>query len=113
MGFDAIWISPITKNMGQDYHGYGTLNFYEGNEHFGTNDDLKDLVNQAHDMGIWVMVDVVANHVAPIDLDFDKITPFNKPEHYHDKCNIDYSDQESIEYCRITPISADLDTESP
>jgi len=34
------------------------------------------------------MVDVVANHVATVDMDFSRITPFNKPEHYHDKCEI-------------------------
>ena len=112
MGFDAIWISPIPKNKGEDYHGYGALDFYESNEHFGTKEELKEFVDAAHAKGIWVMVDMVANHVAAVDLDFDQIIPFNKPEHYHTKCNIDYNDQHSIEYCRITPISPDLDTES-
>lgn len=44
MGFDAIWISPIPENMGNDYHGYAALNWYEVNPMFGTSDDLKSMV---------------------------------------------------------------------
>jgi len=36
MGFDAIWISPITKNKAKGYHGYWTTDFYDVNENFGT-----------------------------------------------------------------------------
>ena len=32
------------------------------------------------------MLDVVANHVAPVDLDYGEINPFNKEEYYHSKC---------------------------
>ena len=56
------------------------------NPNFGTEQDLKDLVNAAHSKGLWVMLDVVANHVAPVDLDFSRVNPFNKSEHYHAKC---------------------------
>lgn len=86
MGFDAIWISPIPENLGDDYHGYGAINWWNVNPHFGTSQDLKDLVNAAHSKGIWVMLDVVANHVGYVDLDFQKVTPFNKAEYYHAKC---------------------------
>lgn len=40
MGFDAIWISPIPENFGNDYHGYGALDWYNVNPHFGTEADL-------------------------------------------------------------------------
>ena len=36
MGFDAIWISPIPENKGQDYHGYAALDWEKINSHFGT-----------------------------------------------------------------------------
>ena len=70
MGFDAIWISPVIDNMEPGYHGYWGRNWEQINAHFGTADELKSLVQKAHDKGIWVMVDVVANHVAPIGSDF-------------------------------------------
>lgn len=88
MGFDAIWISPVVDNFGNGYHGYWAANWEKINSHFGSEDDLKALVKAAHDKGMYVMVDVVANHVAPIDEDYSKIYPLNKSEHYHNKCDI-------------------------
>ena len=70
MGFDAIWISPIPENNGDNYHGYAALNWYKSNPHFGDDHSLQSLVNTAHSKGMWVMLDVVANHVAQIDMDF-------------------------------------------
>ncbi len=90
MGFDAIWISPIPENQGQDYHGYAMLNMYKVNPHFGTADDLKFLVKECHKRGIWVMLDVVANHVACIDKNYSAVTPFDKEEYYHQYCEINF-----------------------
>lgn len=86
MGFDAIWISPVVDNLGEGYHGYWAKNWEKINAHFGSEDDLKSLVNTAHSKGVAVMVDVVANHVAPIGEDFSQIYPLNRAEHYHSTC---------------------------
>ena len=102
MGFDAIWISPVVKNTEGSYHGYHLTDLYQINEHFGTADELKQLVTEAHKKGIWVMVDVVANHVGPVGTDYSKINPFNSAEHYHDVCQItDWNNQEMVENCRL------------
>lgn len=94
MGFDAIWISPFLLNKGSDYHGYAFLDLYQINPHFGTEADLKKFISTAHARGIWVMLDVVGNHVAPVDLDFSQINPFNESQYYHTKCQIeDWDDQ--------------------
>ena len=47
MGFDAIWISPIPENYGDDYHGYGALDWYKVNPYFGTEQDLTNLIQAA------------------------------------------------------------------
>ena len=102
MGFDAIWISPIVENTAGSYHGYHLTNLYKLNTNFGTEDDLKNLITACHKKDIWVMVDVVANHVGPVGTDFSKITPCNKAEHYHDWCDItDWSNQWQVENCRL------------
>jgi alpha-amylase len=44
MGFDAIWISPIPENYGDDYHGYGALDWYKVNPYFGTEQDLTNMI---------------------------------------------------------------------
>jgi len=105
MGFDAIWISPVIDNLEPGYHGYWGKNWEEINSHFGSADDLKNLVKAAHNKGIWVMVDVVANHVAPIGQDFSQIYPLNKSEHYHTDCQItNWNDQAQVEYCRLADL---------
>lgn len=90
MGFDAIWISPVIENQGKDYHGYAGLNWEKINDHFGSDDDLKQLVKACHDRDMYVMVDVVANHVAPVDGDYSRVIPLNQSEYYHPKCEIDW-----------------------
>ena len=102
MGFDAIWISPIVENTDNSYHGYHLTNLYNLNHHFGSEDDLRALINACHSKDIWVMVDVVSNHVGPIGTDYYKITPFDRPEHYHDICDIyDWGNQWQVENCRL------------
>jgi len=116
LGFDAIWISPIPENQGDDYHGYGAINFYEVNQHFGTKEELKDLVEECHRNDIWVMLDVVANHVACVWEDFSRIYPFNRPEHYHDKCDMDWNkiweNRWMREHCRFFCMP-DLNQDNP
>ena len=102
MGFDAIWVSPIIENTEGSYHGYHLTNLYALNTHFGTEDDFKNLVSACHENDIWVMVDVVANHVGPIGTNYGMINPFNSAEHYHDWCNInDWNNQWEVENCRL------------
>ena len=102
MGFDAIWISPVVDNLEPGYHGYWAKDWTKRNSHFGSDDDLKALVKAAHDKGISVMVDVVANHSAPIGDDFSQLFPLNRAEHYHNDCGIDdWGNQWQVENCRL------------
>ena len=58
MGFDAIWISPVTKNIeqstayGEAYHGYWQQDIYSINSHFGTTEDLGALAEALHLRGM-------------------------------------------------------------
>ena len=112
MGFDAIWISPVVDNIEPGYHGYWARNWEEVNQHFGTEDDLHNMIKAAHDKGIWVMVDVVANHVGPVGNDFSQIYPLNQSYHYHENCDINWGDQNSVENCRLAGLP-DLAQENP
>ena len=105
MGFDAIWISPIVKNAEGSYHSYHTTDFYALNEHFGTEEDIQNLIAECHNRDIYVMLDVVANHVALVGNDFSQINPFNSPEHYHDPCTItDWANYVMVENCRLADL---------
>lgn len=112
MGFDAIWISPVVDNIDKGYHGYWAANWDKLNANFGSEQDLKDLVQACHDKGIWVMVDVVANHVGPVDMDFSRISPFNSADHYHSKCEINnWNDDHEVQFCRLADLP-DLNQEN-
>ncbi|CAE7642090.1 amyB, partial [Symbiodinium microadriaticum] len=112
MGFDAIWISPMPENMGNDYHGYAFLDLYKLNDHFGSEENLKSLISAAHQRDIWIMLDVVGNHVAPVDLSYEHVNPFNSSEYYHTKCQIeDWNNQQEVETCRLANLP-DLDQDN-
>ena len=60
LGATYIWLSPFFKT--DAYHGYHTTDYEQIDPHFGTWDDLSDLINAAHNKGIRVMADFVPNH---------------------------------------------------
>jgi len=64
LGITAIWVSPIFKQVAfqETYHGYGIQNFLDVDPHFGTRQDLQDLVSTAHRLGIRVILDIILNH---------------------------------------------------
>lgn len=67
MGVTALWISPVTSNdrdfLGKDgFHGYWPNDFYAPEAGFGSMDDLKELVSEAHKKDMKVLVDLVLNH---------------------------------------------------
>lgn len=65
LGANAIWLSPVFKNRSEfndSYHGYGIQDFLEVDKRFGSAQDLRDLVQQAHARGLYVILDVIINH---------------------------------------------------
>ncbi len=68
LGVTAIWISPIFKQVAfqETYHGYGIQNFLEVEPHFGTREDLQEVVRVAHANGIYVILDIILNHAGNV-----------------------------------------------
>ena len=75
LGTTAIWLTPSFKNRAvQDnngfpsagYHGYWVTDFKQIDPHFGTNDDLKELIQAAHGKGMKVFFDIITNHTADV-----------------------------------------------
>ncbi len=77
MGITALWVSPIFQQVAfaETYHGYGIQNFLSIDPHFGTEQDLVDLVNTAHSMGMYVVLDIIINHTG-------NVFSYN-PDRYH------------------------------
>ena len=67
LGITTLWLTPIVKNgSAEDYHGYGAVDLYAVDPHFGTLRDYQDLVQAAHQQHMKVFFDVVPNHVGPL-----------------------------------------------
>src|SRR5439155_860491 len=62
LGATAIWISPVVRNTTGNYAGYSGWNFYALDPHWGTMDDLTNMISAAHARGIRVILDIVCNH---------------------------------------------------
>lgn len=60
LGVDGIWLTPIMQSP--SYHKYDVQDYYTVDEIFGTNDDFKTLLDEAHKRGINVIIDLVINH---------------------------------------------------
>lgn len=60
LGANCIWLMPIAQSP--SYHGYDVTNYYAVNRDYGTNEDFKLLMTEAHRRGIRVLVDLVLNH---------------------------------------------------
>ncbi|HEX8116610.1 MAG TPA: alpha-amylase family glycosyl hydrolase, partial [Pyrinomonadaceae bacterium] len=84
LGVTALWINPVYDNTDRPdekemypeteggpkrpttaYHGYGAIDFYGVEEHYGSMSKLKELVDKAHSMGFKVIQDQIANHTSP------------------------------------------------
>ena len=71
MGFTSIWITPPVKQKyvqgsSAAYHGYWGLDFMTVDPHLGSEADFKKMVTSAHQLGLKVIIDVVANHTADV-----------------------------------------------
>ena len=64
LGVSTIWVTPLLENnMYMSYHGYAATNFYKIDPRHGDNELYKELVKKAHEKGIKVIMDHVANHI--------------------------------------------------
>jgi len=84
LGVTALWINPVYDNTDRlderetypetpggpkrpttAYHGYGAIDFYGVEEHYGDLRKLRELVDRAHASGLKVIQDQIANHTSP------------------------------------------------
>lgn len=89
LGVTALWFTPILENDAPDindynnYHGYDTTDYYRVDPRFGTNEDYRRLIAEAHVKGLKVVMDMIFNHCG-FDHPWVKNMPskdwFNAPE---------------------------------
>jgi len=64
MGFSQVWLNPVLENAMEQssYHGYATTDFYRVDPRFGSNESYRQLVAEARDKGIGMIMDLIVNH---------------------------------------------------
>ncbi len=83
LGANAIWISPVPLNAYGKYHGYHAIDFHTISAQMGGIDDLRALVDDAHEAGIFVVLDVVTNHLGDLSTSLSPGWPqFQNPSEY-------------------------------
>lgn len=63
LGVDYLWLTPVYRSPMND-NGYDISDYYEINPDFGTKEDFKRLLDEAHARGIKIMSDIVINHTS-------------------------------------------------
>ena len=62
LGITGLWLMPI--NPSTSYHGYDVTDYYAVHPDFGTMDDFQRLLEECHQRGIRVIIDMVFNHTS-------------------------------------------------
>ena len=68
-GYNAIQIMAIQEHPYYGSFGYHVSNFFAPSSRFGTPDELKQLIDEAHRMGIAVIMDIVHSHAVKNELE--------------------------------------------
>ncbi|XP_039125047.1 LOW QUALITY PROTEIN: 1,4-alpha-glucan-branching enzyme 2-2, chloroplastic/amyloplastic-like [Dioscorea cayenensis subsp. rotundata] len=69
LGYNAVQIMAIQEHSYYGSFGYHVTNFFAPSSRFGTPDDLKSLIDKAHELGIIVLMDIVHSHASNNVLD--------------------------------------------
>lgn len=105
LGVDVLWLMPMYEIGVEERKGtlgsyYAISDYKKVNPEFGTMEDFEDLVASAHDLGLKVILDWVANQTAP-----DHVWMTEKPEDFYERDSLgnaiyeyDWTDTRSLNY---------------
>ena len=82
LGINSIYLTPIFQSPSN--HKYDTIDYEEVDAMFGTNRDLKELVESAHKRGIKILLDAVFNHCSCLCKQFQDVLRKGKESVYYD-----------------------------
>ncbi|MBQ9555263.1 MAG: glycoside hydrolase family 13 protein [Muribaculaceae bacterium] len=99
LGVTALWFTPVLENNSPDghnhstYHGYATTNYYKVDPRFGTNEEYRRLIDEAHSRGLKVVMDMIFNHCGdyhPWLKDMPSHDWFNQPDYQNNYLQTSY-----------------------
>jgi len=118
LGINAIWMTPVVEQIhgGTDegqgltyaFHGYWTRDWSKIEPNLGTENDLAELVQKAHQHGIRVMLDAVINHTGPVT----ETDPAWPEDWVRTSPQCDFKTYETTTACTLVKNLPDVRTES-
>ncbi|TVZ51812.1 alpha-amylase family glycosyl hydrolase [Dokdonia sp. Hel_I_53] len=118
LGINAIWFTPVVEQIHDvvdegtgptyGYHGYWAKDWTALDPNFGTREDLKAVVDEAHKRGIRIVMDVVLNHTGPVTIK----DPFWGEDWARENPNCKFSTYENTTACSLVENLPDILTES-
>lgn len=63
LGVDVIWLTPIYQSPQKD-NGYDISDYFQIHEEYGTMEDFDQLLKEAHNRGMKMIMDIVVNHTS-------------------------------------------------
>ncbi|WP_203329012.1 malto-oligosyltrehalose trehalohydrolase [Candidatus Laterigemmans baculatus] len=82
LGITAVELMPLADFAGRWNWGYDPAAFYAPSRAYGTPDDLRALVDAAHEIGLAVFIDVIYNHFGPDGAYATAYAPFHSEKHH-------------------------------
>ncbi len=118
LGVTGLWLMPI--NPSPSYHGYDVTDYYAVNPQYGTMDDFKRLLAEAHKRGIRIIIDWVLNHTSSqhpwFQQSLDRASPYRLWYRWSDTKPADnnwYAANGSYYYALFSPGMPDLNYRTP
>lgn len=98
LGVTALYLTPIFQSPSN--HKYDTVDYYKIDEQFGSKEQLRLLVETAHQKGIRVILDAVFNHCSMLSKEFTDVLQKGRNSNYHDWFLIegDFPNIEAVNY---------------
>ena len=99
LGVTALWFTPVLENNSPDghghstYHGYATTDYYKVDPRFGSNEEYRRLIDEAHSRGLKVVMDMIFNHCGdyhPWLKDMPSNDWFNQPDYKNNYLQTSY-----------------------
>lgn len=98
LGFNAIYLTPVFKSISN--HKYDISDYWKVDAQFGSNEDLRSLIEETHKKGMRIVLDAVFNHCSDRMAQFADVKKYGRKSKYYDWFIIDGDkpDEQKLNY---------------
>lgn len=110
-GFTGLYLTPIFTSPSN--HKYDTIDYFEIDPHFGTKEELKELIDECHKRNLKILLDAVFNHSGYFFKPFQDVLLNKEKSVYKDWFHIHSFDPFDYETFSVVKNMPKLNTHNP